>query len=88
MIFNIKNIFQVKTLQGDKHEVSSLARSPDHAYLAVGYMNGSIKTFDLTTGESLVTFHGHRSTVTALEYEHGGLRLVSGAKVLYLYNYF
>ena len=75
---------QVRKLLGDKHEVTSLARSPDHSHLAVGYRNGYIRVFDLldSEDEDPVTFCCHRRAVTALAYDHDGMRLVAGSQVL------
>lgn len=50
-------------------------------HLAVGYEDGAIRVFNLLSGESTVTFNGHRAAVTALQYDHLGGRLVSGSKV-------
>lgn len=69
---------------GDKHEVTVLARSPAQRQIAVGYSNGSIRIFDLVTGECQVTFNGHKSAVTALNFDKTGMRLVSGSKVCVL----
>ena len=79
-------LLQVLALQGDKEEVTRLASSPGHSHLAVGYNDGSIKVFDLATGELQVTFNGHKSAVTALNYDQDGVRLVSGSKVGLLDN--
>lgn len=68
-------------LEGDRHEVTRLAKSPDNKNLAVGYSDGSIRLFNLGTGESDVTLSGHKSAVSALNYDSAGMRLVSGAKV-------
>ncbi|KAK3801649.1 hypothetical protein RRG08_033836 [Elysia crispata] len=68
------------TLEGQKSEVTSLAKSPCTNHLAVGYGDGSIKIFELDSGQSDITFQGHKSAVTCLAYDKPGLRLVSGAK--------
>ena len=75
------NLSQLATLEGEKHEVTTLASSPDKLHLAVGYTDGTIKIFNILTGEVAVTFSGHKSAVTALNYDHDGVRLVSGSKV-------
>ncbi|KAK7493105.1 hypothetical protein BaRGS_00015626 [Batillaria attramentaria] len=80
IVWDLHTKDKVLTLTGDKHEVTVLARSPDHSHLAVGYMDGSVRVFELRAGTSVVTFHGHRSAVTALAYDHDGLRIASGAK--------
>lgn len=80
IVWDLHTKEKIFTLTGDKHEVTVLARSPDHTHLAVGYMDGSVRVFELRAGECTVAFHGHRSAVTALAYDHDGLRIVSGAK--------
>ena len=71
-------------LYGDKQEVTSLARSPTNCHLAVGYRDGYVRIFDITSQdtECSVVFHGHRRAITALAYEHNGMRLASGSQVL------
>uniref|UniRef100_A0A663LRP4 WD repeat-containing protein 3 n=1 Tax=Athene cunicularia TaxID=194338 RepID=A0A663LRP4_ATHCN len=70
----------VLILKGLKQEVSCLCPSPDGLHLAVGYEDGSIRVFSLLSGETNITFNGHKAAVTALQYDHLGGRLVSGSK--------
>ena len=83
MHINVLALLQVGQLLGDRFEVTALARSPDHSHLAVGYRDGYIRVFDVHSGESecSIIFHGHRRAVTALAYDHDGMRLVSGSQV-------
>lgn len=74
-------LLQYITLKGDKQEVTRLARCPDRRHLAAGYSDGMIRIFDIVTGEATIHFSGHKSMVTALQYDVRGLHLVSGAKV-------
>lgn len=70
------------TLKGEKYEASILAVGRNKSQLAVGYMDGSVRVYDLSAeGEATVTFKGHKSAVTALKFDPSGMRLVSGAKV-------
>lgn len=69
------------TLKGEKHEVTRIASSPDKQHLAVGYTDGKVCVYNLKSGESTITFSGHKSGITALQYDDKGLRLVSGGKV-------
>jgi len=68
-------------LKGDKHEATKIAACPDGVHVAVGYNDGKICVFNMNNGEVIITFNGHKSAVTALAYDHDGLRLVSGGKV-------
>lgn len=81
LIAKIHLALQHLELQGEKGEVTQIAKSPDKRHVAVGYSDGLVKVFDLHGGEVKVNFSGHKSAVTALSYDHQGLRLVSGAKV-------
>ncbi|XP_072035883.1 WD repeat-containing protein 3-like [Amphiura filiformis] len=78
-IWDIRKGEKVLVLQGTKHEVTYLAKSPQGNTLAVGYADGSICLFNLVTGEVTVTFSGHKSAVTALSFDQQALRLVSGS---------
>lgn len=78
-IWDLKTGDKVLTLEGDQHEATVLARSPNKRHLAVGYANGAIKLFNLSTGQAEVAFSGHKSAVTALNYDKSGMRLVSGS---------
>ncbi|XP_069744504.1 WD repeat-containing protein 3 [Narcine bancroftii] len=79
-IWDIRKGEKIWILKGIKHEVSYLCSAPDGQHLAVGYEDGSIRIFNITTGESNVTFNGHSASVTVLNYDSLGARLVSGSK--------
>ena len=69
------------TLPGDKHEVVRLAASPNSEHLAVGYHNGTVKIFDIKSGDELVTFSGHKTAVSCLAFDERGMLLASGSRV-------
>ncbi|OAD59414.1 WD repeat-containing protein 3 [Eufriesea mexicana] len=71
---------KAQVLSGDKLNVTHLAASPNKQHIAVGYADGTIKTFDLKTGENRSIFVGHRSEITTLTYDREGHRLASGSK--------
>lgn len=85
---------QVAVLPGEKSEVTALARDPQCKNMAVGYQDGSIRIFNLSSKECDLSFQGHKSAITTLAYDAHGLRLVSGSKVkfclivyhLFVYN--
>ncbi|CAG5107461.1 Similar to WDR3: WD repeat-containing protein 3 (Homo sapiens) [Cotesia congregata] len=76
--FNLREKAQV--LSGDKAEVTQLAASPNKRHIAVGYADGTVKTFDLRSGENISIFVGHKSEITTLAYDSLGHRLASGSK--------
>ncbi|KOC59058.1 WD repeat-containing protein 3 [Habropoda laboriosa] len=71
---------KAQILSGDKINVTYLIASPNKQHIAVGYADGTIKTFDLKTGENISIFVGHKSEITTLTYDNKGHRLASGSK--------
>ena len=71
---------KAQVLSGDKVNVTCLAASPNKQHIAVGYADGTIKTFNLASGENTSIFVGHRSEITTLAYDSKGHRLASGSK--------
>lgn len=74
-------MFQVGRLPGDEHEVVRLAASPNGSHIAVGYHNGTVKMFDIKSGEELVTFSGHKTAISTLAFDEKGMLLASGSMV-------
>ncbi|XP_078699593.1 WD repeat-containing protein 3-like isoform X5 [Branchiostoma floridae x Branchiostoma belcheri] len=79
-VWDLRTGEKLLVLRGEKHEVTSLAASPDNQHIAVGYSDGTVQVFRLVTGEVAVVFSGHKSAVTTLRYDHNGMRLASGSK--------
>ena len=80
MILIFLVLCQVLVLEGERHEVTSLEQSNSRPVLAVGYSDGSIKLFDTDSGDIVVTFNGHKTAVSTMHFDEGGLRLASGSK--------
>lgn len=75
---------QAQVLSGENSIATRLTASPNKRHIAIGYADGTIKTFDLRSGETISIFIGHRSEITALAYDSLGHRLASGSKVRYI----
>lgn len=73
-------------LSGEKICVTRLAASPNKRHIAVGYADGTVKIFDLISGENVSVFVGHKSEITALAYDAFGTRLATGSKVRMFYR--
>ncbi|EME79238.1 uncharacterized protein MYCFIDRAFT_204745 [Pseudocercospora fijiensis CIRAD86] len=58
--------------------ISQCHAQPD--LLAVGYNDGSIRIWDALSGQIVVSFNGHRSAVTHLQFDAEGSRLASGSR--------
>lgn len=78
-IWDLRLNEKAQVLSGDKHEVKYLAASPNGRHIAVGYSDGTLKTFDLRSGENVSEFSAHRSGITCLAYDSLGHRLASGS---------
>lgn len=64
-----------------------LASSPNKKYLAAGYSDGTVKIFDLTSGENVTSFSGHRGAITCLAYDAEGHRVASGSQACFDLNF-
>ncbi|KAL8615465.1 hypothetical protein ACOMHN_053801 [Nucella lapillus] len=81
LVWDLRTKELVHKLFGERHEVTSLTRSPDHSHLAVGYRDGYIRVFDLQGDvDEPVVFCCHRRTVSTLAYDHDGMRLAAGSQ--------
>ncbi|XP_017013412.2 WD repeat-containing protein 3 [Drosophila takahashii] len=69
------------TLRREKFEVTCLRVSPDHLHIAVGYADGMVQIFDLSSDryyDPICTLALHKNAVSILRYDLQGMRLVSG----------
>lgn len=66
--------------------MTHLAASPNKKYIAVGYADGTVKTFDLHSAENISVYVGHKSAITTLAYDASGHKLASGSKVIFFYK--
>jgi U3 small nucleolar RNA-associated protein 12 len=80
------HFFQALVLPGGKYDVTYLASSPNKKYLAAGYSDGTVKIFDLKSGENVTSFSGHRGAITCLAYDAEGHRLASGSQARFDLN--
>merc|ERR1712096_342400 len=78
-IWDLKTQQKTIVLQGEEHEVTCLAVSPNSQSIAVGYTNGSINVYSVISGEVDITFAGHKSPVSCLVYDKNGMKLASGS---------
>ncbi len=62
-------------------QVTVIAQSTtDRDVFAVGYEDGSIRLWDSKIATIIVSFNGHRSSITGLAFDTSGVRLASGSK--------
>ncbi|KAM0739028.1 hypothetical protein ACQRIT_006765 [Beauveria bassiana] len=61
--------------------VTCIAQSrTDKDVFAVGYEDGSIRLWDSKISTVIVSFNGHKSAITQLDFDRSGIRLASGSK--------
>ncbi|CAF0782132.1 unnamed protein product [Didymodactylos carnosus] len=69
------------TSKKGREEVVTVSCSTNGKHLAVGYQNGILKLFDIDkNNEPVITFHGHKSSISTLAFTHDSSTLVSGGK--------
>jgi WD40 repeat protein len=69
----------ILTLQGHTDVLTSVASSPDGAYLASGSRDTTVRVRDVRTGQELLTLRGHTAAVTCLAFSPDGAYLASGS---------
>jgi len=86
-VWNLKSGTLVRTLVPARGvagrpvgEVTQLALSPCSPQVAAGHTDGSVRVWNLETGDCDVTLTGHKTAVTALRFHSGGLLLASGSQ--------
>ncbi|GJJ07205.1 hypothetical protein Clacol_001405 [Clathrus columnatus] len=65
---------------GHRAEVTVIIQSPQIDKFAVGYADGSVRLWDVTTQTVSTTFNGHTKAVTALSFDKTGTRLASSSQ--------
>lgn len=78
LIWDLRLGQKVATLRRDKEEVSCIRVSPDRIHIAVGYTDGVVEIFNISSQSSVCTLALHKSAVTVLRYDTVGIRLASG----------
>lgn len=69
-----------KNNDGHMPEISILRHEPNMDLVAAGYVDGSIRVWDMKSGDVVVTFNGHKAAISALQFDKNGTRVVSGSK--------
>lgn len=85
-LWSLKRGVQVARLlpsHGDsalRSEVCHLQCAPQGRFIAVGYVDGMVRTFDTDTAGVALTLNGHKRAVSSLAYSRDGSRLASGSR--------
>jgi WD40 repeat protein len=70
--------FRVIASPAEGEFIDSIALNPDGTILAAGYLDSTIKLWDIETGEQLTILTGHSERVTSLAFSPDGTLLASG----------
>jgi Caspase domain/WD domain, G-beta repeat len=70
----------LRTLEGHRNRIGSLAASPDGTTLASGSRDKTIKIWQFSTGKLLHTLQGHQGTVRSVSFVPQGHLLASGSE--------
>ncbi len=65
---------------GHRVEVTCIERSPKGSAFAVGYADGSVRLWGVSSKSVVATFNGHKRAVTVLAFDDAGVRLASGSQ--------
>jgi WD40 repeat protein len=69
----------LRTSEGHKNWVLSIAFSPDGKTLASGSSDNAVRLWDVATGGSLRAFEGHKNGVLSIAFSPDGKTLASGS---------
>ncbi|KAL3231055.1 U3 small nucleolar RNA-associated protein 12 [Nakaseomyces bracarensis] len=61
-------------------ETTYLKYHPETNLLAAGYADGVIKIWDLISKTVLISFNGHKSSITIMDFDSTGTRLISASR--------
>lgn len=64
---------------GHKHDVRSVAFSPDGRRIVSGSFDNSCRVWDASSGTELLRFNGHRGWIYSVAFSPNGKRVVSGS---------
>ena len=70
---------EIRSLAGHKGAVTSVAYSPDGAYVLSGGDDGTLKLWETATGRDVRSFTGHKAGVTSVAFSPDGTMAVSGS---------
>eukprot|EP01134_Creolimax_fragrantissima_P008321 CFRG8321T1 len=82
LVWDVRKGLVVQTLTNAdvKKAVTCLVASPDKKHIAAGYEDGTIRLWEVETGDLIVVLSGHKSAVSALAYDAQGMQLASGGE--------
>lgn len=71
---------------GHKEVVNSVAFSPDGKRLVSGSGDKTVKVWDATTGQEVMTLTGHTGGIYKVSFNHDGTRIVSASKEVIVWD--
>ncbi len=77
---NVSELQPIFRLDGHQGDVTAIAVSPDSAILASGTVDGEVRLWDVSTGETLITLQAHSREITSLSWSPDGAILASSTE--------
>uniref|UniRef100_A0A915Q2X3 Small-subunit processome Utp12 domain-containing protein n=1 Tax=Setaria digitata TaxID=48799 RepID=A0A915Q2X3_9BILA len=80
--YNMKIAEKVDEIKGSDKSVSTIKFSGNRRFLAVGYVDGTVRLYDRKSDDrsAYVTFDGHKTGVNCIAFSKDGLILATGGK--------
>lgn len=82
IVWNVKTGQQVKRLKVDGEQAVVtfiVTQQASKEVIAVGYADGSVRVWNIVSGQVQMKLHGHKKKITTLAFNQGGSMLVSGS---------
>jgi WD40 repeat protein len=76
----METLEKIKTLEGHKDFITTLAFSPDGSRLVTGSYDKTAIVWNMETFEQIKTLEGHDNWILTLAFNHDGSRLATGSK--------
>ena len=77
-LWDINTGIEIRTFEGHRNEVNSVAFSPDGKYALSGSYDKTLILWDIRTGNEIRIFSGHFEAVTSLNFSPDGKYAISG----------
>ncbi|MBW4430337.1 MAG: CHAT domain-containing protein [Pelatocladus maniniholoensis HA4357-MV3] len=71
--------YRVKNFKGHTHWVNGVSFSKDSKIVASASFDGTVKLWDVTTGQDIKTLKGHKSQVTSVSFSPNGKTIASAS---------
>lgn len=79
ILWDLKLGHKITEFKREKEEVTAIRASPDQMHIAVGYIDGVVQIFEISSHKCICSLALHKTAITILRYDSLGIRLISGS---------